>query len=393
MVQANGDRYAVSMECMQEDSDAAAAARSFVSVAWVSGVLLIAACGDGTSVARTNSGLGSDSLTTATSGDGPQPDSDGTGTSSTSGGPVGSTSTGGLPTSDPTLELTSSSGGPTAKDCGYQANDFGAAMQELDIDPGAPDRLSFVVQALPPPETILSATLRFASHDADHPREEGQIFVNGARGIDLPANAAWDNLDGNSEVDITGATIEGANAIEFGGGTFSEGTFYRIGNVEIVLVAEVETCPEPPPLPAMEQTIHYSDATYTEREKWVHRCQDGFDYAYTAGGDEHVPLDCGGLYVATGTRSGTATFSFTGLVAASYEVAIRSRHTINRNPQGALFIVDGESDRVQQDDNLDFTTDIWGTKFLEGDIDVVLDSTMENESDSVIWVRLTPVEE
>jgi hypothetical protein len=32
-----------------------------------------------------------------------------------------------------------------------------------------------------------------------------------------------------------------------------------------------------------------------------------------------------------------------------------------------------------------------GTKQLAGDVEVVLDSTMEVASDSVIWVRLAPV--
>jgi hypothetical protein len=35
--------------------------------------------------------------------------------------------------------------------------------------------------------------------------------------------------------------------------------------------------------------------------------------------------------------------------------------------------------------------DVWGTKLLGGTVDVVLDSSMEGESDSVTWVRLDPV--
>ena len=53
-------------------------------------------------------------------------------------------------------------------------------------------------------------------------------------------------------------------------------------------------------------------------------------------------------------------------------------------------MVDGEGKRINQRDDKNYTTDIWGTKQLGGDVDVVLDSTMENESDSVIWVKLVP---
>ena len=39
----------------------------------------------------------------------------------------------------------------------------------------------------------------------------------------------------------------------------------------------------------------------------------------------------------------------------------------------------------------DITVDTWGTKQLGGTIEVVLDSDMEPESDSVTWVRLQPL--
>ena len=189
---------------------------------------------------------------------------------------------------------------------------------------------------------------------------------------------------------MLGSTVEGDNVIEFGAGSFAQGTFYRIGNVALQVTATVVECPEAPDGPAIERTVEFTEAIYTERHNWVLRC-DGFEYAYTARGDEHLPLDCDGLYAPDLTRSGTATFHFDDVVGADYEVQIRSRHTTNRNPNGALFVVDGVGMRIQQDDNMDFTTDIWGEAYLEGDIDVVLDSTMENESDSVIWVRIVPL--
>jgi hypothetical protein len=124
-----------------------------------------------------------------------------------------------------------------------------------------------------------------------------------------------------------------------------------------------------------------------QRHNWVLRCND---YAFTAYGAEHLPDDCDGLYAPDGSRKGTATFAFPGVADGTYEIQIRSRHTENRNPLGALFVVDGEGKRVNQRDDKSYTTDIWGSKTLAGDVEVVLDSAMESESDSVIWVKIVP---
>ena len=121
---------------------------------------------------------------------------------------------------------------------------------------------------------------------------------------------------------------------------------------------------------------------------WVIRCAD---YAFTAYSDEHTATDCDGGYRPGGNRRGTATFHFAAVVGAEYEVWIRSRHTENRNPSGALFIVDGVERRISQRSDRNYTDDLWGTAVLEGDVDVVLDSSRESQSDSVISVRLVPV--
>ncbi len=323
-----------------------------------------------------SSGVDSMSGTTGDTGDG---------TSST-----GSTTT----TTSTTSSSTSSSSDatvdpdpPSLQDCGFQSDSFGAGLKQLDVPLGSPEKLVFTVQGLPPPAVIESATLRFDSHDADHPGEEGVIWVNGSGPYDLPADASWDNQDGTGAVDVTGATVEGSNTIEFGAGSLGTGSYYFIGNVVLEVAAIVTECPEPPPPAPIERTVWYQDATYTKRHNWVLRCND---YAFTAKGDEHIPDDCDGLYEPDLSRTGTATFAFPGLPEANYEIQIRSRHTENRNPAGALFVVDGEGKRINQRDDKNYTTDIWGTKQLGGDVDVVLDSTMENESDSVIWVKLVP---
>ena len=291
-------------------------------------------------------------------------------------------------TTGDTLDPSTTGAPPSLHECGFPSDSFGAALQGLDVPLGSPETLVFTVQGLPPPEVIQQATLRFDSHDADHPGEEGVIRVNGAGPYDLPADLSWDNQDGSGEVDVTGATVAGANTIEFGAGSLASGSYYFVGNVTLVVDALVSDCPEPPPPAPTERTVWYQDATYTKRHNWVLRCDD---YAFTAHGDEHLPEDCDGLYAPDGTRKGKAIFAFPDLTEGTYEIRIRARHTVNRNPLGALFVVDGEGKRVDQRDDLSYTTDVWGSKALAGDVEVVLDSSMESESDSVIWVKLAPL--
>jgi len=274
-------------------------------------------------------------------------------------------------------------------ECGYRADDFGGPMRQLDSGPGGAP-LRFVVRGLPDPSLVDSAVLRFTSHDADHPGEEGAIFVNGDGPFDLPADARWDNLDAAGELDVTGLLVDGDNLIEFAPGPLSR-SFFGIGDVRVDATARVDECSPPPPPPdpsAVERSMHYRDAVYSNRRTWVVRCDD---YAFTAYGDEHVESDCDGAYRPGGDRRGTATFTFTDVVRADYEVVIRSRHTENRNPAGALFIVDGVERRISQRSDRDRTDDVWGVARLEGTVDVVLDSSREAQSDSVISVRLVPV--
>ncbi len=272
--------------------------------------------------------------------------------------------------------------------CGYTSLTFGQGLQPLDVPKGSPETLAFTITGLPAPEVVVSATLKFDSHDADHPGEEGVITVNGNAAYDLPADAGWDNQDGSGTVEITGDTVAGQNIVRFGAGSLDSGTYYFIGNVQIEVLAAVDDCPEPPPPAPLERTVWYQDASYQMRHNWVLRCND---YAFTAYGDEHLDSDCDDLYDPDGTRRGKAIFAFPELAPATYEVQLRSRHTENRNPLGALFVVDGQSKRINQRDDQGYTTDVWGTKALAGDVEVVLDSSMEGESDSVIWVKLVPV--
>lgn len=281
-----------------------------------------------------------------------------------------------------------------AQSCSYPSTSFGQGMQELDVPTGSTEVLRFTVPDVPDPAVIDSATLAFTSYDADHPGEEGVVWVNGQGPYDLPADVGWDNVTSSGSIDVTGALVQGINTIELGAGSLEPRSFYRIGDVSIEAQARVAECMEPdlpPPADAVPRELDYYAATYEMRHNWVLRCDGSFDYAYTAMGADHIALDCEGLYDPDGTSRGTATWVFEDVVPATYEIQIHSRHTVNRNPLGALFLVNGEGIRIHQDDDADLTTDIWGVRELSGDVTVVLDSSQESESDSVAWIRLQPV--
>lgn len=359
-------------------------------------LLVLAACAGGSSDA--GGGLAASAtlppLTGAESDATSSTGSSGQGSEDSSGAPpptTGGASSGADPSSTGTLETSAAETGPppAAKVCAFPAAG-GPGLVELKVPKGSTERLKFVVPGLPEPALVARATLTYRSYDADHPGEEGQVFLNGGAPLDLPADPAWENAEQDHALEITGATLAGDNLVEFGAGTFVDGTFYRIGQVVIEVEATLEACPEPPPPPAEARQLGYEDAVYTERHNWVLRCDFLEGYAFTAKGDQAL-LDCGGLYDPDGTTHGTATFLFEDVAPGDYVITIRARHSTNRNPAGALFVVNGEGRRVPQRDDKDFWTDTWGTKTLAGDVTVVLDSTKEVASDSVTWVRLEPI--
>lgn len=281
---------------------------------------------------------------------------------------------------------------PMARDCVYRSGSFGQTFKELDVGAGDPTRLRFRINDLPDPATIEQATLMFKSFDADHPGQEGLIYVNDAPALDLPADTSWDNTQALSQVDVTGLLVGGQNRVEFGAGPLAR-SFYRIGDVELKLVARVEQCEDsPPPPPPLAKTLElrYPQAQYTNRSTWVVGCESLpiRAYAFTARGEEHVSTDCQGLYRAGGDRRGEARFVFEQVMEATYRVVIGSRHTENRNPRGALILVNGQGKRISQRSDRDFTSDVWGQTRLVGRVEVVLRA--EGDSDSITFVRLEP---
>ena len=140
--------------------------------------------------------------------------------------------------------------------------------------------------------------------------------------------------------------------------------------------------------PPVFKEQHYMKAVFTKRHNWVLKC---YDYAYTAGADEHKA--CDNEYKPDGSRTGKAKFTFANVPAGAYEVFVGGRHTDNRNPAGALFKVNGKAKIInQKDDSGTKQWDYHGTYCLGGEVLVVLDSTVNSGSDSVFGVRLVPAQ-
>ncbi|MBI5542430.1 MAG: hypothetical protein HY901_00965 [Deltaproteobacteria bacterium] len=154
-----------------------------------------------------------------------------------------------------------------------------------------------------------------------------------------------------------------------------------------VVVPPDPTCSSSASNPPRQLEIHYEQATYQNRSAWVLECRD---YAYTAYQAEHE--QCDPLY-QSGSGRGSASFFFT-VPRGRYDVFLVGRHTANRNSAGALVRVrsDGteHTGAVNQRDEAGIVADLVGNYCLGGNVEVMLDSTVNAQSDSVQWVRLVP---
>ncbi len=145
-------------------------------------------------------------------------------------------------------------------------------------------------------------------------------------------------------------------------------------------------CPRDETNPPAFMELGYREATYTQRHNWVLNC---YDYAYTARAAEHE--ECDDDFEPDGSRHGTAIFAFADVPPGTYRVMIGSRHTENRNGAGAVFLVNGR--RNVMDQRVNAPERVWeplGDHCLSGRVEVVLDSTVNGGSDSVLGVRLEP---
>lgn len=365
-------------------------------------LILATACGDDGSM-ESPVGLGTGGLTSETAAE----DSDEDPGTTTDEPETGEESSGGAsdPTLDPSGGSSSGSDDPAPlMTCTYASTTFGNAMQELDVigDPDSPLRLRFTVPGVPAPELVQEATLRFRGYDLDHPGEEGLIYVNDSAGLSIPANEANESVESVPEVDVTAQVVEGNNEIHFGPGPLDR-SYFRIGDVELVVVAQVDSCEQGGSDDGgtntgngVAQTIDYTEAEYSQRHNWVWRCNFPEPYAFTAANNKHQSSDCGNAYAPDGSAHGTATFHFQDVIEDDYVVEVHAYHTFNRNPNGASIIVDGVAGTVNQRTDMEgeayAATAEWGIAHLSGDVDIVLDSAQGGyASDAVSWIRISPV--
>ncbi|MBI5546870.1 MAG: hypothetical protein HY901_23555 [Deltaproteobacteria bacterium] len=139
--------------------------------------------------------------------------------------------------------------------------------------------------------------------------------------------------------------------------------------------------------PPRQLEMHFRSATFQNRSAWVLTCRD---YAYTAMYAEHE--ECDSQYQA-GSCRGSAHFAF-NVPRGRYDVFMTGMHTTNRNPAGALVRVrvDGTEQvaTVNQRDSAGLVADLVGNYCLGGNVEIILDSTVSGQSDSVQKVRLVP---
>jgi hypothetical protein len=127
--------------------------------------------------------------------------------------------------------------------CTFLSDEHGMGPMRLDVPTDSPDRMLFTVRNVPDPFLVTAATLTFATYDADHPGEEGLVWLNDLGPWDVPADPAWNEMASTGEIDVTGATVTGDNAVVFGPGSLMPGTFFEISDVALDLMVHLEACP------------------------------------------------------------------------------------------------------------------------------------------------------
>ncbi len=128
------------------------------------------------------------------------------------------------------------------------SDELTAPLAFVDVDYGDPATVSFHVQDVPDPTQLDDGTLSLTLHDADHPGEEGTVYVNGNGPLDLPAEASWGDMDASAELSIPATyLVEGTNTFTFGAGSLSK-TYYGVGEVVLTVAGPICDPTVDPPL-------------------------------------------------------------------------------------------------------------------------------------------------
>ncbi len=137
----------------------------------------------------------------------------------------------------------------------FRSREFGAGLRFVDGGPDSGQRVSFSVDDLPAVDEVTWAAVAMHLDDADHPRQEGRVFVNGHEALSLPAEHDWN--DEESDV-VMGIPIDylrpGTNLLEFGVGV-RDRTYFGVSDVAVHVygpACEPDTPGEEPPDPPPE---------------------------------------------------------------------------------------------------------------------------------------------
>jgi MYXO-CTERM domain-containing protein len=124
---------------------------------------------------------------------------------------------------------------------------YDGGLQLLDVNRCDGDELRFQIDDVPAPGRLSHAELRMRLGDADHPGEEGTVYVNGHGPLQLPADLAWGDIDADATLSVSvDYLVEGTNEVRFGEGTRSR-TYYEVGR--LALAVRGDACAGPGPEP------------------------------------------------------------------------------------------------------------------------------------------------
>jgi hypothetical protein len=115
------------------------------------------------------------------------------------------------------------------------SREYADAPAILDEPSGSAVRLAFHIDGVPPPMGLTSAQLTMTLYDADHPGEEGTVYVNGQGPLQLPANVAWGDTSSHAVLAAPlSYLLQGTNLVEFGVGSRPT-SYYRVSQVALEL--------------------------------------------------------------------------------------------------------------------------------------------------------------
>jgi hypothetical protein len=142
------------------------------------------------------------------------------------------------------------------------SREFDEPIRTLDVQHGEERQLLFHVDGVPEPAELTGAVLQMRLGDADHPGEEGQVYVNGNGPFDLPARNEWNDQEAAAILAVRADFLRpGSNVVAFGGGT-RDRTYYGVGQVALQVHGQqcASSPPDAAPPPPLDATLSGPDA-------------------------------------------------------------------------------------------------------------------------------------